>query len=98
MTDPDTSEKMAQYASAIEALLKQGGVEVERYNLATQPGAFAENAVIKQALEDDGVDCLPLVVLDGAIVSKGTYLNKAELGEKIGVKIAGEGSTSSCCG
>ena len=96
--DPTTSDQMAQYASAIESLVKQEGVEVERYNLGTQPGAFAENEMIKQALEDDGVECLPLVVVDGDIVSKGAYLGKSELGEKIGIEITGAAESSSCCG
>jgi len=94
--DPGTSDAMAQYASALEGLRIQG-VEVDRYELSSQPGAFAENATVKAALESDGVECLPLVMVDGEVVSKGAYLGKADLGAKIGVEITGDAAPS-CCG
>jgi len=95
--DPGTSDQMAQFASAIDALMK-GGHDVARFNMGTQPGAFVENAVVKHALDTDGMDCLPLVLLGDEIVSKGAYLNRAELGEKVGVEIVSQPAQSSCCG
>ena len=94
--DPGLSEEMAQFASAIDGLTKQG-VEVERYELSSQPGAFAENPTVKGALDSDGVDCLPLVIVDGEIVSKGVYLSREDLSAKTGIEIAA-GEASSCCG
>lgn len=94
--DPATSDAMAQFASAMEGLNKQG-VEVERYELSSRPDAFAANETVKAALESDGVECLPLIIVDGEIVSKGAYLDKAGLGAKIGIEIANEG-TPNCCG
>ena len=98
--DPGLSESMAQFASAIERLIKQG-VDVERYNLGSQPGAFAENPVIKGALDSDGMDCLPLVIIDGAIARKGGYMTRTELGEKLGLAVpetAPAGAAGGCCG
>ncbi|HNQ76772.1 MAG TPA: arsenite efflux transporter metallochaperone ArsD, partial [Pseudothauera hydrothermalis] len=46
---------------------KQQGLTVERFNLAQQPLAFAENPVVKDFLERSGPDALPLVLVDGAI-------------------------------
>jgi len=94
--DPATSDAMAQFASAIDGLTKQG-VEVERYELSSNPGAYVENAVVKNALDTDGVDCPPLVIVDGEIVSKGSYLSRDELSAKTGVEIP-EGEAPSCCG
>ena len=94
--DPGTSDAMTQFATAIDALMKSGQ-EVERYNMGTQPGAFVENAVVKNALDTDGMDCLPMVLLDDEIVSKGAYLNRAELSDKVGIEIATAG-TGGCCG
>ena len=94
--DPGTSDAMTQFATAIDALMK-GGHEVARFNMGSQPGAFVENAIVKNALDTDGMDCLPMVLLDDEIVSKGAYLNRAELGEKVGIEIAAAGA-SSCCG
>ena len=87
---------MAQFASAMEGLNRQG-IEVERYELSSRPDAFASNEVVKAALEADGVECLPLIILDGEIVSSGSYLDKATFGAKVGIEITGE-VVSSCCG
>ena len=94
--DPATSDSMAQFASAMEGLNRQG-IEVERYELSSRPDAFASNEVVKAALEADGVECLPLIILDGEIVSSGSYLDKATFGAKVGIEITGE-VVSSCCG
>ncbi len=94
--DPGLSDQMTQFATAIDALMK-GGHDVARFNMGSTPGAFVENAVVKNALDTDGMDCLPMVLLGDEIVSKGAYLNRAELGEKVGIEIPAAG-TSSCCG
>lgn len=89
--DPAMSEDMAQFAAAIEGLTQQG-VEVERYELSSQPGAFVQNTVVKGALDSHGVECLPLIIVDGEIVSKGAYLNRADLSAKVGIEIAAAGA------
>ena len=76
--------------------LIKSGHDVARFNMGTQPGAFVENSTVKSALDSDGLDCLPLVLLDDEIVSKGAYLNRSELGEKVGVEIV-VAASSSCC-
>jgi hypothetical protein len=61
-------------------------IAVERYNLAQQPQAFAGNALVKSALQEHGNDCLPLIFLDGAIVSQGRYPSRDELARLAGVE------------
>ena len=94
--DPATSDSMAQFASAMEGLNRQG-VEVERYELSSRPDAFASNELVKAALEAEGVECLPLIMLDGEIVSKGSYLDKDTFSAKVGIDIKSNEMTS-CCG
>ena len=95
MYSPATSDAMAQFASAMEGLNKQG-VDVERFELSSRPDAFASNDTVKAALESDGVECLPLIMVDGEIVSKGMYLDKDALGAKVGIEITA--AVQSCCG
>jgi len=59
--------------------LRQQGVETERYNLASHPAAFAQQQAVKDALKNDGNDCLPLIVVNGTIVSKGIYPTRSNL-------------------
>jgi hypothetical protein len=82
--------------------LKRQGVEVERFNLAQQPGAFASNPAVTAALREHGNDCLPLVLVDGEVASRGTYPDRAEFARLAGLAAAGEGQTtrqaaSACC-
>lgn len=69
---------LLRFAGDLE-FLKQNGVSVKRYNLSSEPAAFVQDATVKQTLTAEGNDCLPLVLIDGAIVSKGRYPARAEL-------------------
>ena len=93
--DPGLSDQMTQFATAIDALVKSGH-NVVRFNMGAQPGAFVENTIVKSVLDKEGMECLPLVLLDNTIVSKGAYLDRAELGNKIGIEITPVVS-GNCC-
>jgi AhpD family alkylhydroperoxidase len=67
---------------------KQNGVQIERFNLAQQPMAFAENATVKSFLESSGQEGLPLILMDGAVVLSGRYPNRDELTEWLGIAVA----------
>lgn len=96
---PDADDELAQFASALEGL-KQGGVAVSRYNLGHQPGAFAQNAMVKETIQKEGIGCLPLVIADGRIVSKGRYPTRDELRAQAGMAAATPvaAKATSCCG
>jgi hypothetical protein len=81
---PDADDELAQFASSLE-WLKEHGVAVSRYNLGHQPGAFAQNPTVKGTIEKDGIACLPLIIADGKIVSKGKYPSRNELGATLGL-------------
>ena len=94
---PDADDELAQFASALEGL-KQSGVAVSRYNLGHQPGAFVQNAMVKETIQKEGIGCLPLVIADGRIVSKGRYPTRDELRAQAGVAAAAPAKAASCCG
>ena len=81
---PSIDPQLARFAADLE-WLQDGGVSVERFNLAQQPAAFVENAPVKQALEAKGEAALPLILLDGQVKSTGTYPSRAQLAEWAGV-------------
>lgn len=67
------------------AWLKSRGVTVERYNLAQQPMAFVAHADVKDVIRE-GVDgVLPMVRVDGAIVSRRVYPSRDELARFCGL-------------
>ena len=96
---PDADDELAQFASSLE-WLKERGVAVSRYNLGHQPGAFVTNPTVKGTIDKEGIGCLPLVIADGRIVSKGRYPTREELGAQVGVGAAPAkaAAATSCCG
>ncbi len=95
---PDADDELAQFAAALD-WLRKWGIEVERYDLGHQPGEFATNTLVKSLLESDGMECLPLVVIDGEVFKKGGYPNRVQLGEKLGLNLEGADTSSetACC-
>lgn len=77
---------------------KQSGAQVERFNLAQQPLAFAENSTVKAFLERSGQEALPLILVDGEVALAGRYPNRTELARWAGIAAARESpSQSGCC-
>lgn len=50
--------------------MKNKGIDVTRYNLASEPDVFANNVVISQLLTDEGPDVLPVTLVDGKVVKE----------------------------
>jgi hypothetical protein len=65
--------------------LKHAGGQIERFNLAQQPMAFAESTVVRAFLERSGAEGLPLILLDGEIAMAGRYPTRKELARFAGI-------------
>lgn len=81
---PAIDPELPRFAADLD-WLKSQGVRVERYNLAQQPGVFAENEAVRQALATHGNECLPLVLVDGRIASRASYPAREELADFAGL-------------
>lgn len=102
---PAVDPALPRFAADLE-WLRAEGVTVERFNLAHQPAAFAANDAVKRMLTADGPACLPLVLVDGVVVSRGGYPSRRQLADWTGrrapvaLPLSGEGccgGSSSCC-
>lgn len=58
--------------------LKKKGVKVERYNLSSDPKAFIDNKIINNMLADEGVDVLPVTMVEGKVVKTKEYPTNEE--------------------
>jgi len=67
--------------------LKSQGVEVERFNLSQQPGAFAGNNTVAGLLKEEGSKVLPVTLVNGEVYKTGGYPSYEELCEKLGLEI-----------
>jgi hypothetical protein len=93
----ETDQALVTFAADCD-WAKQNGAQIERFNLAQQPMAFADNATVKGFLERSGQEALPLILVDGNIALAGRYPNRTELARWTGVKDASEANPGGCCG
>lgn len=78
---------LVQFNADLQAL-QQRGVAVERHSLGHDPAAFAAHAEVVKEMAA-GMDRLPIITVDGRIVSTGVYLSSAQLMGKLGLPMAG---------
>jgi len=58
--------------------LKKNGILVERYNLTNAPQEFIKNKEVNEFINRNGVEELPLILIDNAIVMSGRYPSNEE--------------------
>lgn len=69
---PQVDPVLLRFAADLK-WLESRGQRVERFNLAQQPEAFTQDPEIHRLLATHGLNCLPLIVVDGRIVGQRTY-------------------------
>ncbi len=99
---PDVDPVLPRFAADLD-WLKGQGYQVERYNLAQQPQAYIENKSIHQLLSTEGTDCLPVIIVDGQIVSRQVYPSREDFKGWATGSVAKEilpvaKSSGGCCG
>lgn len=96
---PDVDPALPRFAADL-AWLKGRGHLVVRFNLAQQPDAYAKHPLVQERLSAEGVDCLPLVLVDGRLMSGGTYPSRDQFAAWTGSAPAAEpvSDSGSCAG
>ncbi len=94
----DVDQTLVSFSADVD-WAKQNGARIERYNLAQQPVAFAENSTVKRFLERSGQEALPLILVDGEVALAGRYPSRVELARWVGATEANaEAKQGGCCG
>ena len=90
---PSVDPALVQLTSDLEWLKKQG-VTVDRHNLSQQPADFAANLAVREALQNEGQDCLPLVFADDKRVASRFYPTRGQFAKIFSLKL--EASSCGC--
>ena len=98
----DANQALINFAADAE-WASQRGASIERFNLAQEPTAFANNTTVRGFLERSGADALPLVLVDGEVALAGRYPSRSDLTRWIGIgEVASgavpAGASDGCCG
>jgi len=75
---PEPDKELIELQNTIQVLSK-AMVEVKRYAINQVPLAFTGNAVVKQFITTEGPGKLPITLLNGQIIKKGSYATLEEL-------------------
>lgn len=99
---PQVDPVLPKFAADLDWLSQQGH-EVERFNLAQQAGEFAKNAAVQTMLAEEGTECLPLVIIDGTIMSRSDYPSRENLAMWTGTSTKPQSAlpmadSGDCCG
>ena len=96
----EVDEHLVRFAADVEWAQRQGA-QVERFNLAQQPLAFAQNDVVKGLLERTGQAALPITLVQGQLALAGRYPSRDDLARWSGLAPAvtpmGTQTAASCC-
>jgi hypothetical protein len=75
---PQVDPVLPKFAAALDWLKSQGHT-VTRWNLAQNPAEYAQHDLVKRLLTEEGVDCLPLVIVDDRVMSRSEYPSRENL-------------------
>ncbi|ANE79217.1 transcriptional regulator [Mycobacterium adipatum] len=94
----DVDQQLVVFSADLDFVAGRGG-DVARYNLASEPGAFAGNETVRAFLHVAGSAGLPLVLVDGVTAMTGRYPDREQLSKWAGVDVAAPNLLGdSCCG
>ncbi len=83
---PEPDPALARFAADMQ-WVEGLGVRVERFSLTREPEVFARTPAVAEALRRLSVAALPLVLVDGQIVSEGAYPRRATLAARLGLAV-----------
>ena len=75
---PDVDDALADFANDVK-WLKSQGINVQRFNLGQEPEAFKMNPQVLSRLQKGGSEVLPIIFVNGEIVSEGGYPDRESL-------------------
>ena len=74
---PSVDKNLLRVSTVLNRLEKKG-IKVERHNLTNNPKIFVDNKVVNKLLIDEGVDVLPITIVDGEVVKTKEYPTNEE--------------------
>lgn len=81
---PSVNPELLRIATILNNL-KSNGILIERYNLTNNPQIFVDNKTINELLMKQGVNVLPVTMVGGKVVKKGSYPTNEEICNLLGI-------------
>jgi hypothetical protein len=75
---PSVDKDLLRVATVLNNL-RSHGVVVERHNLTNNPQIYVDNKVVNRMLLKEGMEVLPIIMVEGEVVKTGAYPTNEEL-------------------
>jgi len=76
---PSVDKELLRISLVFNKLEKDKDLTVNRFNLSSSPQEFMDNKVINKIINDNGVEDLPVTIVDGKVVKTKQYPTNEEL-------------------
>jgi len=98
---PSVDKELLRVSTVLNNL-KNNGVVVERHNLTSNPLIFVQNTEINNMLDKEGIEILPVVMVDGAVVKTKGYPSNEEICSLLDIpedylKAPSKNESKGCC-
>lgn len=96
---PSVDENLLRITTVVNNLQNKG-ILIERYNLSSNPQIFIDNKIINEILEKEGVDVLPVTLVNGEVVKRKSYPTNDEICTYLNItedKLNSKKENSACC-
>lgn len=98
---PSVNSDLLQITTLASSLAKDG-IIIERYNLTNNPQAFLDNKKINEIINKDGIDTLPVTMVDDEVVKTNQYPTTEEIKSLLGISAnyveTAAQDNAGCCG
>lgn len=96
--------------STVTNTLEKSGITIGRFNLSNSPQEFIKNVVVTDFIRANGVEALPVTVMNGEIIIQGRYPKNEEFAQLLNIPLSdlesqsdakqdiSETSEEECCG
>ena len=82
---PSVDQNLVRLTAITRSVNHNHQAMIVRRNLAQNPNAFVRNQQVAELLKTDGMNCLPITMVDGVVVKKGAYPSNDEINGYVGV-------------
>ncbi|TCT15393.1 arsenical resistance operon trans-acting repressor ArsD [Natranaerovirga pectinivora] len=83
---PSVDSELLRVSTVINNLDKKG-IKVERNGLSTNPEIFITNKTVNDLLNKEGIDVLPITLVDGEVVKTKEYLTNVEFSKILDIPV-----------
>ncbi|MBT2731767.1 arsenite efflux transporter metallochaperone ArsD [Carnobacterium sp. ISL-102] len=85
---PSVDVDLIRITSVSQQIRKLDGKQLVRYNLTSNPNSFVRNQNVTKVMQEKGVDCLPVTVLNNeTIVKINEYPTNKEISEWLELRL-----------